>query len=55
MTKKLFTIIAVIISNLNVDKETKNQIADAFAMELSKYNSRFNYDRFKAACINKEV
>ena len=51
MTKKLFTLVAMIISNLNVNHSTKSQIADAFAQEFSKHNSRFDHSRFKDACL----
>lgn len=49
-TKKLFSIIASIIKNINLEAEVKNQLINAFIVEFSKQNPRFKSDYFRKAC-----
>lgn len=53
MTKKIFNMVASVISRLDLDKKIKVEIANAFANEFCKYNSRFDPDRFKEAAIEE--
>ena len=52
MTKKHFIFIANVISKLDVDRETKAEIALAFSDELANTNEKFNTTVFTVACIN---
>jgi len=52
MTRKDFILIADTISKLNVDRETKAEIALAFCDSLAATNKKFNTTIFTVACIN---
>lgn len=50
MSRKDYELIAEIIRGLELDAELHDQVARAFAFNLTPTNHRFNVDRFVRAC-----
>ena len=55
MTRQHFVLIAETISQLNIDKETKAEVALAFCDKLAATNKKFNTTLFTVACINNNA
>lgn len=51
MSRKDFELIARTINNLQIPQDTKAEIAQRFADNLSNTNPRFDYSRFVTACL----